>query len=223
MGRRLAGLAFLVLAGAGCDDWVPEPPDLPCATDAEIAGLRINQLQVVGSHNSYRRHTYPPIFIFIASIASSLPADADPASLDYDHLPLPDQLDTYRMRGLELDLYNDPDGGQFYDRQGLRFVNEPVASNIPELLEPGLKVLHIPDFDYETHHYTFRAALQTIAAWSDAHPTHVPLAVHLETKESTIADVLPNFDLTPAIPFFPASADAIDTEIRAIFTDTSRI
>ena len=148
----------------------------------------------------------------------SLPAELIRRAWDYDHLPLPEQLVDYRMRGLEIDLYNDPEGGRFYNRQGLKFISEPVASNIPELLEPGLKVLHVPDFDYETHHYTFRSALQTIAAWSDAHPMHVPLAIHIETKEQTVADALPDFGLTTAVPFDAAAAAGIDTEIRAVFS-----
>jgi hypothetical protein len=214
---------LLVAALTSCGSDAPpvmEEPDAPCATAEEIDGLRLNQIQVVGSHNSYRRKTYPPIFAFIESLAASLPEGVSAASLDYDHLPLPEQLESYRMRGFELDMYNDPAGGQFYNRQGLRFVGEPVASNIPELQEPGLKVLHIPDIDYETHHYTFRSALQTIAAWSDAHPMHVPLAIHLETKESSLAETLPSFMLTPAVPFDTAAAAAIDAEIRAVFADS---
>jgi hypothetical protein len=220
MKRRFFGLLVLVATAAcGSDPGPGTPPDAPCATAAEIDGLKINQLQVVGSHNSYRRKTYEPIFTFVQSIAASLPQEFDPAAWDYDHLPLPQQLVDYRMRALELDVYNDPAGGQFYNRQGLRYVQPPedVASNIPELLEPGLKVLHIPDFDYQTHHYTFRSALETIAAWSDAHPMHVPLAIHIETKEATIADALPNFGLTTSVPFDAAAAAAIDTEIRAVF------
>jgi hypothetical protein len=202
---------------------VTEEPDAPCATAQEIEGLRLNQIQVVGSHNSYRRKTYAPIFTFIQGLSASLPEGVSASSLDYDHLPLPEQLDTYRMRGFELDVYNDPEGGRFYNRQGLRFVGEPVESNIPELQEPGLKVLHIPDVDYETHHYTFRSALQTIAAWSEAHPNHVPIAVHIETKESSLADALPTFMLTAALPFDAAAAASIDAEIRAVFSESRLI
>ena len=84
-------------------------------------------------------------------------------------------------------------------------------------------MLHIPDFDYQTHHYTFRSALETIAAWSDAHPMHVPLAIHIETKEGTVADALPNFGLTTSVPFDAAAAAAIDTEIRAVFAESRLI
>jgi calcium-dependent phosphoinositide phospholipase C len=226
MDRRVAGLALLVvLPTSACGSSPDEPPDDPCAPAAEIDGLRINQLQVVGSHNSYRRRTYPPLFALIQTLAAAAGPELDPASLDYDHLPIPQQLEDYRMRAVELDLFNDPDGGRFYNRQGLAFLTppEPVASNIPALLEPGLKVLHIPDVDYETHHYTFRSALETIAAWSAAHPTHVPLGVQLETKESTVADSLPNLGLTTAVPFDAAAANAIDAEIRAVFPDTTRL
>ena len=219
MGRRFVGMGFLI-AWAGCGGGSSSPiTDAPCATAAELEGLRLNQLQVVGSHNSYRRRTYKPIFDFLQSIQMSLPEGLSAAGLDYDHLPLPEQLEDYRMRGLELDLYNDPEGGRFYARQGLRFVGEPVESNIAELQQPGLKVLHIPDIDYETQHFTFRSALQAIAAWSEAHPNHVPLAIHLETKESTIADSLPTFMLTTAVRFDAAAAAAIDTEIRAVFSE----
>jgi hypothetical protein len=221
MVRRFVGLALLV-ACAGCgDDPVPEP-DAPCATAEEIDGLRLNQIQVVGSHNSYRRRTYGPLLTYIRSLAALLPEGLSAESLDYDHVPLPEQLADHRMRGLELDVFNDPEGGLFYSRQGLRFLTppEPVESNIPELMEPGLKVLHVPDIDYETHHFTFRAALQTIAAWSDAHPMHIPLMIHIETKEGGLADALPGLGLTMTVPFDAAAAASIDTEIRAVFAES---
>ena len=55
------------------------------------------------------------------------------------------------MRSFELDVLHDPDGGRFYNRNGYLFVSQLTESNIPELLEPGLKVMHIPDIDFDTH------------------------------------------------------------------------
>ena len=128
-------------------------PDAPCARAADVDGLRLNQIQVVGSHNSYRRRTYGPLFAHVQSLAACCPEELDPENWDYDHLPLREQLDDYGMRALEIDLFNDPAGGRFYNRQGLRFVKRAGgAPTSPELLEPGLKVLHVPDFDYQTHH-----------------------------------------------------------------------
>ena len=105
-----------------------EEPDAPCATEAEIDGLRINQLQVVGSHNSYRRRTYAPIFTFVQASPRRCRRSSTRPAWDYDHLPLPEQLVDHRMRALELDVYNDPEGGRFFDRQGLRFVQRAGAS-----------------------------------------------------------------------------------------------
>src|SRR5262245_19330977 len=211
---RILGLAG-ALVGAACTSRASEPDRVGCA-GAETDDLRLNQLQVVGSHNSYRRKTYAPLYAYVQNLAACLAEELDPENWDYDHPPLREQLDGYGVRGLEIDLFNDPDGGRFYDRQGLRFVGEPVASNIPELREPGFKVLHVPDFDYQTHHPTFHSALQEIAAWSAAHPAHVPLMIHLETKLATVADDIPDIGLTTALPWDAAAADALDAEIRAV-------
>ena len=121
------------------------------------------------------------------------------------------------MRGLELDVFNDPAGGGSTNARGCAFVNEPTASNLPELNDPGMKVLHVPDFDYETHHLTFVSALRAIATWSDAHPGHLPLFIQIESKASTVADVLTNQGFTVAAPFDAAAADALDTEILSVF------
>jgi hypothetical protein len=222
MSRR-AGIVFIVtsiVAACRCSGSAGPPSDAPCATPEEIASLRLNQVQIVGSHNSYRRLTYKPIFDLIQSFGATAPEEINASSWDYDHLPLAEQMTDYGMRALELDVFNDPAGGRFYERQGLRFVNEPTASNLPELLEPGMKVLHVPDFDYETHHLTFVSALRAIATWSDTHPRHLPLFIQIESKESTVAEVLTNQGLTEAAPFDAAAADALDAEISSVFAPT---
>ena len=53
------------------------------------------------------------------------------------------------------------------------------ASTLPraaELAKPGFKVMHIPDFDFRSTCTRFVACLQTVKAWSDAHPDHIPIA-----------------------------------------------
>jgi hypothetical protein len=213
-------IAGALLAGCG-----GASGDATCAMPDQVAGLRLNEVQVLGSHNSYRRRMYPPLFAFVQGLADSLPDELDPAALDYEHVPLTEQLDGYGVRALELDLYNDQAGGRYYERRALALVNEPTASNLPELRQPGIKVLHSPDFDYETHHLTFRSALATIKAWSDAHPDHLPLFIQLETKEATVADALPptQIELTTAVPWDAAGAAAIDAEIREVFTEPARL
>jgi hypothetical protein len=186
-------------------------------TNSEIESLKINQLQVIGSHNSYRKKTFLPLFNFVNSISGFLPPQYDPASWDYDHLPLPEQLGTYGMRSFEIDIYNDPRGGRFYNRAGNFFVNAPVASGVPDLRQPGFKVLHLPDFDYMTHYFTFKQSLQAIKTWSDRNPRHVPIFIMIEAKSSTFGDVAPLPGFAKSVPYDAQAADAIDAEIRSIF------
>ena len=139
MSRRAAiALAVASIAACRCSGGAAPPPETPCAKPEEIATLRLNQLQLVGSHNSYRRHTYKPIFDLIQSFGPTAPeGDQHPIGGLRPPAACGEQLTDYGMRALELDLFNDPAGGRFYERQGLRFINEPPASNLPELNEPG--------------------------------------------------------------------------------------
>ena len=149
--------------------------------------LKLNEIQVVASHNSYRLKTDESIFNFVQNIKSLLPSGLDPDGWDYEHLPFPEQLGDYQVRGLELDIYNDPSGGQFSNRAGNLLVQKPIASGLVELEQPGFKMMHIPDLDYNTHYLTFKAGLQALKNWSDAHPNHIPIFVNIETKEETPA------------------------------------
>jgi len=57
--------------------------------------LRLNDIQVLGSHNSYHLRPIPVVFAAIGVVSQEL---AD--SIDYSHLPLTEQLDTYGIRQL---------------------------------------------------------------------------------------------------------------------------
>lgn len=178
--------------------------------------LKINQLQVIGSHNSYRQHTYEPMYNFVQNISGLLPSQYDPNGWDYSHLPLEEQLSNYGMRAIELDIYNDPgNGGIFYNRRANGLINEPIATGITELKGPGMKILHVPDFDYMTNYYTFKSALTTIKSWSDAHPRHLPIIIQIESKEDAVT--LSGFILTKPVAFDAAAADALDAEIKSVF------
>lgn len=91
--RRLGRIAALVVLGlcvGGCQE-----------------ALRINQVQFVGSHNSYKQAMSPEHF---AALKARNPQAA--ASLEYWHLPLNEQLDL-GIRKLELDVFYDPGAGRF--------------------------------------------------------------------------------------------------------------
>lgn len=143
---------------------------------------------------------------------------------DYDHLPLEAQLGEYGMRGLELDIYYDPNGGLFYNRLANTLIPEPTESGLPELLQPGFKVLHVPDLDYMTHHLTFKQALQAIKNWSNTHANHLPVFINIETKTEGLDDFVTVVGAIDPIPYTPAAADDLDAEIKSVFgNDLERV
>ena len=147
-----------------------------------------------------------------------LPRDLNPDEIDYTKDSLSVQLGRYGVRGLELDIWNDPQGGRFYKRKGKALVWKRTTSRIDALKQPGFKLLHIPDFDFNTTNYTFKDALLEIKRWSDANPSHLPVFINVESETSAPADdihLLNHF--THAAPFDSAACDALDAEVRSVF------
>lgn len=177
---------------------------------------RLNEIQVLGTHNSY--HIQPRASL-LGAIASFEPELA--ATLEYTHLALDEQLER-GARQLEIDVYADPAGGHYARRAGLLVIGQDPRSGLAELNAPGLKVLHIQDLDFETHCLTFVACLETVRGWSREHPTHVPLMIMIEAKQDTIDDPL-GLGFAVPVPFGPAELDSIDEEIRSVFSDDDLI
>ncbi len=80
--------------------------------------LKLNQIQVIGSHNSY--HAGLPAGI-VKLLSSTDPDSLD--GLDYSHAPLDVQL-SRGIRQLELDIYADSRGGRYAAPLGPRWVAE---------------------------------------------------------------------------------------------------
>jgi hypothetical protein len=177
----------------------------------------MNELQYLGTHNSY--HIQPPADIF-ALLLGFIP-DVAP-TLAYTHIPLTQQFDEQGIRQIELDVFDDPEGGLYADRQARTLFGEPAASGIPELSEPGLKVLHVQEIDYETTCVTFVLCLQEIKAWSDQHRGHLPITVLVEVKDEEIPDPL-DLGFTIPLAFGSEAMDRIDAEIRSVFGDEQLI
>ncbi len=209
--RMMVSIGLILLTVSSCKK-DPDPIDCPTA----ISNLKINQLKVLGSHNSYKVGPYQPLFEWMLSM-NDLSADIDVNELDYTHEPLVTQFDQYGIRQVEIDIHYDPDGGLFYNRKGHQFISEPEESGIPELLQPGMKVLHLADFDYNTHHYTFIDALEEMKGWSDMHPNHLPLFVMIEPKSESVQEALSFLDLTIVLEFTADAMNAIDDEIEQVF------
>jgi len=197
MPRRItlaAALAAAVPALLGASE--PEP-------------LAMNDIQVVGSHNSFKARIPAAVMAHIRAMEPKL-ADG----LDYYHVPLVVQLDA-GVRQFELDIFADPDGGRYADPAGegwARAAGEATGFDRAAMTKPGFKVLHIPDVDYLSTCATLSRCLGEINRWSLAHPDHLPIMITLNAADTPsgrpgITDPLSLAD--------PALLDALDAEVRA--------
>lgn len=203
--------AALLALSASCD--LEHPSGAPGCTRAQVDALRMNALQTVGTHNSYKVAIAPKE---MALLRASSPKDAD--LLDYSHAPLAEQLED-GARQLEIDVLYDPVGGLYADPVFRRMVPDTTPYDLAPLRGPGLKVLHAQDVDYRSVCPLFTGCLAQIRAWSRAHPDHVPLLVIMNLKEGGVA--VPGSAVAPL--FDPAGMDAIDREIRSVFPEAELI
>lgn len=190
----------------------------PGASPSRVARLRariadrcvaLNEIQVLGSHNSYHVQPRPSLLSYLLGLSPAFQA------WEYTHAPLDQQLDGSGVRQIEIDVWADPAGGLFYRRGGLLAVGEDPLSGIPALQQPGFKVLHIQDLDFETNCYTLVECLQTVKTWSDAHPKHLPIMILIEAKEDVLPEI--GYGFAVPVPIGAAELDALDAEIRSVF------
>ncbi|UYY59827.1 phosphatidylinositol-specific phospholipase C1-like protein [Sphingomonas sp. S2-65] len=165
------------------------------AAAQEQPPLRINDVAVIGTHNSYKLAMPEET---MAKLRAARPEMAD--ALDYAHRPLAEQLDA-GARQLEIDVNHDPRGGHY-----------ARGSSDPKLRRPGFKVLHIPGIDNGSSCVLLVDCLRAIRAWSDAHPRHVPILLMFNAKDEQNA-ARGGID---ALPYDDAAYDALDAEIRSV-------
>ncbi len=154
---------------------------LPFLLALAAAEPRLNEIQAIGSHNSY--HIAPP-----ASLLGALRKfHKDIDAWNYTHPSLTRQLDA-GLRQFELDIFADSQGGLFAEPLGMKLAalagkNFPAFDPGGLLARPGFKVLHVPDIDCWSNAPTLTAALGEMAAWSGKNPRHLPLMILLECKD----------------------------------------
>jgi len=165
------------------------------ATASAAPTLHMNDISVVGTHNSYKQ-AMPAATM--AKLRAYSPKMAD--ALDYSHRPLTEELDA-GARQLELDVNYDPQGGHY-----------AKGSTDPKLAQPGFKVLHVPGIDNSSSCVLLRDCLKAILAWSNAHPDHMPILIMSNAKDGQNA-ARGGID---ALPFTEAAYDALDAEIRSV-------
>jgi len=206
-------------------------------------GLRLNQIQVIGTHNSYSLGLDPRLAGFldplVAGRMADMTAQMDEArrasfleyhpnfdklsfseGLNYEYPEgLTAQLDA-GLRSLEIDVFRDPDGGRFLRPAGYEILNQqgvPADALAPhdttDLDKPGFKVMHVADIDFRSTCNLLTACLGQLRDWSDANPGHAPVFILLETKDAGF----PGFPGgAEVLPFDVAAYDALDAEIISV-------
>ncbi len=154
---------------------------LALAHSASAEDLKLNQIQAIGSHNSY--HVAPPEPLMKTLVKFNKDAEA----WNYSHPPLAEQLEM-GVRQFELDIHADPKGGLFAEPLAIklaRFAGEklPDFNASGEYSKPGIKIMHVPDVDCWSTVPSLKGALEQMRGWSDKHPQHLPVMVLLECKD----------------------------------------
>lgn len=164
------------------------------STPAHVArssgsALRINDVQVVGTHNSYHVEPTPAALQAITSV------DPELANLAYTHPSLVEQLQGEHVHQLELDAFADPDGTLW----------RPLGT-------PGFKVFHMEQVDMSSNCELLVGCLRSIKRWSDHSPEHLPLFVLLQPNDDITLPGPPN-----PVPITTPVLDSLDAEIRSVF------
>jgi len=158
-----------------------EPVADEASASSGLTGSRLDRVQFIGSHNSYKMGMQPELRDLLR------PWYRGVEGLNYSHLSLTDQLNL-GLRNLELDVYYDPVGGTYADPLGNRMLRDKQIEPWPRddsssLATPGFKVLHDADFDFRTCHIALEACLVELRAWSEAHPDHTPIVLTMNAKQ----------------------------------------
>ena len=187
-------------------------------TEFTFENVRLNSIQLIGSHNSYKKAIQPDLWKMIYAKDSMLAN-----SLHYEHIPLEEQLDL-GVRSLELDVYLDPEGSRYSKPLGLSILQKMGLATNPfdlnnELTQPGLKIFHIQDFDFRSHQLLFTNCLREIKKWSDSNKEHLPIIITINAKDNKINSE----GAAVPIPFNRKGLEVIDTEIRSVFSESELI
>src|SRR5215510_1802287 len=125
LSRAFGVLALLAIFACGC------------AAPSKSSDLRLNQIQVIGTHNSYHQRAPESLVRLLKARSPDLAQ-----TLDYSHRPLAEQFDL-GIRQIELDCFADPQGGLYAHPRGAKWAVDaglpPIPNPDPErkLRQPG--------------------------------------------------------------------------------------
>lgn len=204
MGRRGFTVTPLsVLAASGLFAACCAPGDLDCPE------LKLNDIQVLASHNSYHVEPEP---LLMSALRGVIGDQAN--GFEYTHLPLAGELD-HGVRQIELDVFVDsPAGGHYATPKLVPLLG--LAPVDPRMSQPGLKVFHVQEVDYRSSCPTFVSCLQQVKAWSDDNPDHLPIMIQIEPKDDSIGDPAGLGFIDP-LPWTTPAFGTMEAEIASVF------
>ncbi|MGH6829276.1 MAG: Ca2+-dependent phosphoinositide-specific phospholipase C [Rhizomicrobium sp.] len=217
MRRRL--LASLTLIGwlsaapafAACDLSAPDALGAgqgDCGRLWADANLRLDQIQIVGTAESYKLAPTDQLLSLIR-----MGGKAGAQALDFGQPALSAQLDL-GARSLEFDIAADPAGGLYKHPAGASMAGELLdPAYVARMSEPGVKVIHVFDVDYRSSCLTLKDCLTEVLTWSRTHPRHLPFVIVLHTNDRKTS--MPG--ATRPAPFDGAAFERLDALIRSLF------
>ena len=177
-----------------------------CARVWMDANLRLNDVAVLGTHNSYHGRIPPKALAMIVKMSPK-----GGPTLDYAHEPMPEQLDK-GVRQLEIDVAYDPQGGLYLHPLILASTGESFTpERLADLAKPGFKAMHVPDIDVWPNCVLFTVCLQGLKDWSDRHPDHVPILIIMNMEQGK-----PRPGGVTPLPFDAAAFSALEAEIKGV-------
>lgn len=163
--------------------------------------VKMNRIQVIGSHNSYKKAIDPALYKMFRQRDS-----VSASKIDYEHISIAEQLDM-GLLNLEVDVYADAKGGKYAHPKGLDWVKGQAPYDEKGVMnEPGFKVLHIPDLDFRNDYLTLKNLLAELRTWSEKHPHHYPVFITLEPKDGASKSK----EITEPEPFTTEVFDQLD-------------
>jgi hypothetical protein len=173
------------------------------------ANLRLDQLQVLGTAESYKLRPDSAVLGLIRMGGKQAAQE-----VDFALPPIAAQLDA-DVRALAFDVAYDPKGGAYKNPAGAGMAMDLLPDDyIKAMSKPGFKAIHVMDVDYRSSCLLLSECLQEAAAWSRAHPRHLPIVITLRTNDSKT----PIPGATHPLPCDEAALNALESEIKAAFT-----
>ena len=198
--------------------WISVLVSVKCQSDECFGNLCLNEVQIIGSHNSYKIAIDKELWNIIFQKDSNLAY-----SLQYEHPSISEQL-TLGLRSIEIDLFHDPEGGKYSDPFGLSVLKQMQKDTKPfdekdELRQPGFKIFHIQDLDFRSHNLLFKNLLLELKSWSGQNKNHLPVIITINAKDQVLSE--PNIKIP--LPFTRTALDSIDIEIRSVLPESQLI